>query len=306
MASSGSPSTEYLAPIIYELPSGVTITSSALLVPDTTNRDQHMDGQHGGLLSPSLTAQSEHQQVISPIVSLSHHNPKNSSESLQVLPQISLENQHLVTPNQHLVAPNQCLISPNQHLITPNQHLITSYQQLVAPKQQNSTNIQLTLTPPSPQSYKIHSPTRSYQNQQCGSQNASEKLSIVSQENDKMIPHYLSASEAETLNSTSSSSDQGSPMHSPSSSHSPQMCAAPRKYNNYKKMRDDNNRACAKYRDKKKLALTSLKEERDALLVRNAALKEKLANVSKQIDEAQSKIINNYLCRNNVIQINKV
>ena len=90
----------------------------------------------------------------------------------------------------------------------------------------------------------------------------------------------------------------------PSTSTKP--AKSPRRYKNPAKVRVDNNRACDRYRQRKKEADKALRDELEILRVRNKELKTQWTNLHKELDGLQTKIIKQYITCNTFNNVNNI
>jgi len=90
----------------------------------------------------------------------------------------------------------------------------------------------------------------------------------------------------------------------PSTSTKP--AKSPRRYKNPAKVRVDNNRACDRYRQRKKEADKALDDELEILKGKNNELKTQWTNLHKELDGLQTKIIKKYITCNAFNNVNNI
>ena len=131
---------------------------------------------------------------------------------------------------------------------------------------------------------------------------------------------YFTSAELQSLNSTLSSSSISSRSTSTYSHTSPSSLSqeaalpststkpakSPRRYKNPAKVRVDNNKACDRYRQRKKEADIALRYELEILKGKNNELKTQWTNLHKELDGLQTKIIKKYITCNTFNNVNKV
>lgn len=131
---------------------------------------------------------------------------------------------------------------------------------------------------------------------------------------------YFNSTDLQSLSSTlspSSISSRSTSTDSPTSpsifsqeaalpSTSTKPAKSPRKYKNPAKVRVDNNKACDRYRQRKKEADKALRDELESLEKRNNELKTQWTNLHKELDRLQTKIINEFITCNTITTVNNV